>query len=274
MLRVKVEVVEHRGSRDKGAESKSERVLPITLEKTFICQEERREECDDNERRKSEGNVGVDADTKKESGKKKIAQAARPEAFEEKIERESEKKSHHDRPKTNPGEIYRPIGGGEQEGCDYGVDASGKEFMSEQINPEYGQRSEHDRPKLQDRDGISKIFNCESLKINEQTFATVVVRVEKSIITGLISEERIRAVGCFVGIESSGQGVEVIRSDKEREHEDSKQHIRSYAIGPSSLGVSYAVQHFVFVFLPAKIIANGFGKRKERNNATWYVESG
>lgn len=83
------------------SEDEDETVFPETLEEVFVGEDEERQERDQNERRQTVGDIGVQADTKDESSQKEGAEAFGAQAFEKEIERKGQEKRHHDSPKAN-----------------------------------------------------------------------------------------------------------------------------------------------------------------------------
>ena len=180
-------------------------MLPVTGEEALVGEEEHGQEGDHDKRGEPEGDVRMDSGPEEKPGEKKITQTVGPQAFEEEVEGKSEEKRHHDRSETDPGEIDRPVAGGEEKCRDRGIEPSRVELLCQEVDAEDGERTERDGPEFQDRYGIAKVFDGQGLEIDEESFAAVVIRVEEAIVAGFVGEEGVSAIGRLVRIESRRQ---------------------------------------------------------------------
>ena len=143
----------------------------------------------------------------------------RAESPEKEIEGEREEEGGHDCPESDAGEVDGPVGGGDHETSDKAGSSPVEELFAEQVETECGQCAENDGEDLESDEVVAEYPDGESLKIDEESFAAEIGRVEEIKLTGLDSMERIDAVGCFIGVESDRNRVEVIDTKEECESE-------------------------------------------------------
>lgn len=95
------EVIQHRSSRDEGAQNEGEPMLPEALEEMFIREKQCRQKKDEDERCDTEGDVGMESKAEDESGPEEVELFLRAKATEEKEEGEREEKGCHDGAETD-----------------------------------------------------------------------------------------------------------------------------------------------------------------------------
>lgn len=218
-MRIFVKIIKHRAGRDAGSENKDDRMLPVALEKILVGHHEEWYEENENEWRETEGDIGMEAETEYESGKKKIDQLSGPQPAEEEIKGEGEEKRCHDGAESDTGEIDGPVGCGGDKSRYQTRETPLEEFPGEKSDPEGGQGSEDGRPEFECRDIDPEGFERESLEIDEESLSSGIVFVKKPVVACLIGDDRIGTVHRLVGVESGGKAFYVIEAEEKSEND-------------------------------------------------------
>lgn len=208
---------------DHHSENEYERVFPVLRKEISIGDDAAECREDEDEGRDTEGDVGVEPETEDETAYKERDEAFGAETAEEKIEREREKEWHHDGAETDSGKVDRPVGKSDKKGGEEGNAALVPEFFCEKIDAEHGECSEERREKFECGDIRAKEKNGKCLKIDEESFATVIVGIEESIVARFIGKERVDAVHCLVRVEPGGDVFDIPEPEEKRRREKNDQ---------------------------------------------------
>ncbi len=95
------------------------------------------------------------------------------------------------------------------------------ELAREEVEAEDGEGAKENRGEFEPSDGIAKDRDEKGLDVDKEALPTIVGRVKELVGAGFNGMDSIDAVGCFVGIESDRDLLDMIEADDEREEEDS-----------------------------------------------------
>ena len=217
------ERVEHRCGRERGSEDEEERVLPEPAEEMLVGEEEEGEEQDEDERRETEGDVGVETRSEEEAGDREGEEFPGAEPAEEAIEDEREEERHHDGAEPDAGEIDGPVRRRHEECGEDRGGAPPEEFPREEAGPEDGERPEDAAKELERRGRVAERLHGEGLEIDEEPLAAVVVRIEDLVVAPLVRIDRVDAVHRLVGVEPGGERLDAVVTDREPEGDDDEE---------------------------------------------------
>ncbi len=196
-------------------------MLPESSEELLVGEHEDWEEDDEDEGGDPESDVGVEPCPKDEARDEKISETMGAEASEEKVKGKGEEKRRHDGPKADTGEVDGPVRGSEHKGGNDAGTTSMVELASEEVEAEDREGAKENRGELESSDGIAKYRDEKGLNVDKEALTTEVGRIKNLVGASFDGMDSIDAIGCFVGIESDRDLLDMIEADDEREEEDS-----------------------------------------------------
>ncbi len=223
VFRMAIEFIEHRGKGDENGDAENQDLFPEIFEEMFLGDEHKKQKGDDDGRRDAEGDVGVEAQAANQTGNQEVGIFLGAETPQQEIEREGKDKRGHYGAEADAREIDRPIGKGGQVGTDEPGPLTAENFFGKQIDAQDGQGAEQDGCQLERQHARSQNLNEKRLDVDEKSFASVVVGIEKLVISGAVGVLGIDAVDCFIRIDARRQILDAGEPEKEGSDDDGEE---------------------------------------------------